>query len=209
MVTAIIILSAALAVFNITLLIRLAVSEKNGREKETTGKEEVSVMGRTRTQPSFPGKQDSVPAAPPETWNAACPTEMPGDGSMETGGEFHPETDVVDDGEVEMEELFAVTGDDIRLHGTELVSDEIARLQRIHTQEDISREDKAVIQSTVSKLAGSEFLKLLRENVEKAERRNLELMRMIEAEEDTSATARVPASCLPAGADGISLEDFL
>lgn len=209
MVTAIIILSAALAVLNITLLIRPAVSEKNGRDKVATGKEEVSVMGRARTRSPFPGAQDTVPATPPAAWNAACPTEMPGDGSMETDGEFHPETDVVDDGEVEMEELFAVTGDDIRLHGTELVSDEIARLQRIHTQEDISREDKAVIQSTVSKLAGSEFLKLLRENVEKAERRNLELMRMIEEEEDTSATARVPASCLPAGADGISLEDFL
>lgn len=204
----------AVAVLNIVLLMRFSASENTKQEAEPAPKKDVSVMGKTRTRIALPETPTKRPTPPPEQKHekAAEPTEEPEDDSPEIGEEFHPETDEVDEEEVEMEDLFAVTKDDIRLQGTELVANEIARLQKVRAQEDVSAEDKADIQSTVSKLNGSEFLKLLKENEEKAEKRNRELLRMIEAEENSvneTDNRIIENKPVASSSDDISLEDFL
>lgn len=62
------------------------------------------------------------------------------------------------------------------------------------------------VSETISKLNGSDFLKLLKENEAKAEKRNQELMRMIEEEELKSPK---PARKKKNKPEEISLEDFL
>lgn len=200
-------MAMTMAVLNIVILMRLLTSEKTKQVSEPVKGQEVSVMGKTRTRFSLPNAQNGKPVSSPNPKTSVEPTEEPEDGSPEIGEEFNPEIDEVDEEEVEMEDLFSVTKDDIRLQGNELVADEIARLQKITIQEDISTEEKTEIQSTVTKLSGSEFLRLLKENEEKAEKRNRELLRMIEAEErgyDMTSDKEVESS-----SDDISLEEFL
>ena len=105
-----------------------------------------------------------------------------------------------------MEELFEVTKDDIRLNGTELISKEISLLKKVGSNDYIEEEEKAEVSETISKLNGSDFLKLLKENEAKAEKRNQELMRMIEEEELKSPK---PAREKKNKPEEISLEDFL
>lgn len=90
-----------------------------------------------------------------------------------------------------MEELFEVTKDDIRLNGTELISKEISLLKKVGSNDSIEEEEKAEVSETISKLNGSDFLKLLKENEAKAEKRNQELMRMIVEEELKSPSRHV------------------
>ena len=120
--------------------------------------------------------------------------------------EFFPDIDEVDEEEVELEELFEVTKDDIRLNGTELISKEISLLKKVGSNDSIEEEEKAEVSETISKLNGSDFLKLLKENEAKAEKRNQELMRMIEEEELKSPK---PARKKKNKPEEISLEDFL
>ena len=105
-----------------------------------------------------------------------------------------------------MEELFEVTKDDIRLNGTELISKEISLLKKVGSNDSIEEEEKVPVSETISKLNGSDFLKLLKENEAKAEKRNLELMRMIEEEELKSPKPTRKKKNKP---EEISLEDFL
>lgn len=205
--TAIAIMIMAVAVLNIVLLVRLSASEKSEQKPKPAGKEGISVMGKTKTRFLLHKEHKENPVPPLEAGDDTEPTEEPEDGSPEIGEEFHPETDEVDEEEVEMEELFSVTKNDIRLQGNELVTGEIARLQKIRTREDIPTEDRSEIQAAVSKLGGSEFLRLLKENEEKAEKRNRKLLKMIEAEEHGSGMAG--GSVAEPASDDISLEDFL
>ena len=88
----------------------------------------------------------------------------------------------------------------------ELISKEISLLKKVGSNDSIEEEEKVPVSETISKLQGSDFLKLLKENEAKAEKRNLELMRMIEEEELKSPK---PARKKKNKPEEISLEDFL
>ena len=143
-------------------------------------------------------KQDRIPV----------PTEEPEEGSTEIGEEFYPDMDEVDEEEVEMEDLLAAAGKDIRLDSTDLIAQEISGLQKMRGREDIPEEEKEGIRSAISKLDGSEFLRMLKENEEKAEKRNRELLKMIE-ELDNPPMKTGRKSAAGQEKENISLEDFL
>ena len=79
-------------------------------------------------------------------------------------------------------------------------------LKKVSSNDSIEEEEKAKVSETISKLNGSDFLKLLKENEAKAEKRNQELKRMIEEEELKSPK---PARKKKNKPEEISLEDFL
>ena len=171
------------------------------REKKPPQKVEntTSVIGRTKTDiTQFSTVLPNNPAPVKNVDNS--------DNFTEEGNEFFPDIDEVDEEEVELEELFEVTQDDIRLNGTELVSKEISLLKKAGNSDSIEEEEKAAVSETISKLNGSDFLKLLKENEAKAEKRNRELMRMIEEEELKSPKPVRKKKNKP---EEISLEDFL
>ena len=171
------------------------------REKKPPQKVEntTSVIGRTKTDiTQFSTVLPNNPAPVKDVDNS--------DNFTEEGNEFFPDIDEVDEEEVELEELFEVTQDDIRLNGTELVSKEISLLKKAGNSDSIEEEEKAAVSETISKLNGSDFLKLLKENEAKAEKRNRELMRMIEEEELKSPKPVRKKKNKP---EEISLEDFL
>lgn len=171
------------------------------REKKPPQKVEntTSVIGRTKTDiTQFSTVLPNNPASVKNVDNS--------DNFTEEGNEFFPDIDEVDEEEVELEELFEVTQDDIRLNGTELVSKEISLLKKAGNSDSIEEEEKAAVSETISKLNGSDFLKLLKENEAKAEKRNRELMRMIEEEELKSPKPVRKKKNKP---EEISLEDFL
>lgn len=181
-----------------------------GKEKEKTDsvgekklpkdkKDTSSVIGRTKTDiTQYSTVLPNNPATVKDVDNS--------DNFTGEENEFYPDIDEVDEEEVELEELFEVTKNDIRLNGTELVSREISLLKKAGNSDSIDENEKAVISETISKLNGSDFLKLLKENEAKAEKRNLELMRMIEEEE---LKVKKPARKKQSKPEEISLEDFL
>lgn len=171
------------------------------REKKPPQKVEntTSVIGRTKTDiTQFSTVLPNNPAPVKNVDNS--------DNFTEEGNELFPDIDEVDEEEVELEELFEVTQDDIRLNGTELVSKEISLLKKAGNSDSIEEEEKAAVSETISKLNGSDFLKLLKENEAKAEKRNRELMRMIEEEELKSPKPVRKKKNKP---EEISLKDFL
>lgn len=201
-----IVLMVTAAVF-LWLFLHTGIKEK---EKEKTDsveekklpkdkKDTYSVIGRTKTDiTQYSTVLPNNPAPVKDVDNS--------DNFTGEENEFYPDIDEVDEEEVELEELFEVTKDDIRLNGTELVSREISLLKKASNSESIDDNEKAIISETISKLNGSDFLKLLKENEAKAEKRNLELMRMIEEEE---LKVKKPARKKQSKPDEISLEDFL
>lgn len=208
----VLIMVMAVAVLNIVLLARLSSSENKKQEKqsdEAEKTEEISVMGKTKTR-IFKENTEEKPAKISEKQfgNPPKPTEEPEDGSPEIGEEFHPDTDEVDEEEIEMEDLLLAVKEDIRLDSSGLVTREIAKLQKAHEAEDIPEEEREGIKTILAKLDGSEFLRMLKENEEKTEMRNLELLRLI-AEQDnpTPETERKDADGSDSG--DMSLEDFL
>lgn len=179
--------------------------DRETSETDTPDRDDTDIMGRTKTvftqfSPILPNSQ----SFDKEVNNSNNFT--PSDRQWEPeDNEFFPDTDEVNEDEVELEELFAVTKADIRLDGSELVSRGIALLQRIRSGNGLEEDERPAVESVVRKLDGSEFLRMLRENEAKAEKRNLELMKMLEDE---------PLPTPPAGTDkseteDISLEDFL
>ena len=170
------------------------------REKKPPQKEgnTSSVIGRTKTDITYSTVLPNNPAPVKDVDNS--------DNFTGEENEFFPDIDEVDEKEVELEELFEVTKDDIRLNGTELISKEISLLKKVGSNDSIEEEEKAEVSETISKLQGSDFLKLLKENEAKAEKRNQELMRMIEEEELKSPK---PARKKKNKPEEISLEDFL
>lgn len=169
--------------------------KKPPKEEENTS----SVIGRTKTDiTQYSTVLPNNPAPVKDVDNS--------DNFTGEENEFYPDVDEVDEEEVELEELFEVTKDDIRLNGTELVSREISLLKKAGNSDSIDDNEKAVISETISKLNGSDFLKLLKENEAKAEKRNQELMRMIEEEE---LKVKKPARKKQSKPEEISLEDFL
>ena len=171
------------------------------REKKPPQKVEntTSVIGRTKTD--ITQFSTVLPNNPAPVKNVDNSDNFTGEEN-----EFFPDIDEVDEEEVELEELFEVTQDDIRLNGTELVSKEISLLKKAGNSDSIEEEEKAAVSETISKLNGSDFLKLLKENEAKAEKRNRELMRMIEEEELKSPKPVRKKKNKP---EEISLEDFL
>lgn len=171
------------------------------REKKPPQKEgnTSSVIGRTKTDiTQYSTVLPNNPAPVKDVDNS--------DNFTGEENEFFPDIDEVDEEEVELEELFEITKDDIRLNGTELISKEISLLKKVGSNDSIGEEEKVSISETISKLQGSDFLKLLKENEAKAEKRNQELMRMIEEEELKSPK---PARKKKNKPEEISLEDFL
>ena len=171
------------------------------REKKPPQKEgnTSSVIGRTKTDiTQYSTVLPNNPAPVKDVDNS--------DNFTGEENEFFPDIDEVDEEEVELEELFEVTKDDIRLNGTELISKEISLLKKVGSNDSIEEEEKAEVSETISKLQGSDFLKLLKENEAKAEKRNQELMRMIEEEELKSPKPVRKKKNKP---EEISLEDFL
>ena len=171
------------------------------REKKPPQKEgnTSSVIGRTKTDiTQYSTVLPNNPAPVKDVDNS--------DNFTGEENEFFPDIDEIDEEEVELEELFEVTKDDIRLNGTELISKEISLLKKVGSNDSIEEEEKAEVSETISKLQGSDFLKLLKENEAKAEKRNQELMRMIKEEELKSPK---PARKKKNKPEEISLEDFL
>lgn len=208
----VLIMVMAVAVLNIVLLARLSSSENKRQEKQpdkAEKPEEISVMGKTKTR-IFREDTEQKPSKTSEKQpgNPLEPTEEPEDGSPEIGEEFHPDTDEVDEEEIEMEDLLLAVKEDIRLDSSGLVTREIAKLQKAHGAEDIPEAEQEEIKSVLAKLDGSEFLRVLKENEEKAEKRSRELLRMIaEQENPIPETEREDAAEMDPGS--ISLEDFL
>lgn len=173
-----------------------SIHEKKPPQKEGNTS---SVIGRTKTDiTQYSTVLPNNPAPAKDVDNS--------DNFTGEENEFFPDIDEVDEEEVELEELFEVTKDDIRLNGTELISKEISLLKKVGSNDSIEEEEKAEVSEAISKLNGSDFLKLLKENEAKAEKRNLELMRMIEEEELKSPK---PARKKKNKPEEISLEDFL
>lgn len=208
----VLIMVMAVAVLNIALLVRLSSSENKEQEKqpdEAEKPEEVSVMGKTKTQIFREDMEEkTVKTSDKQSDNPPEPTEEPEDGSPEIGEEFHPDTDEVDEEEIEMEDLLLAVKEDIRLDSSGLVTREIAKLQKAHGAEDIPEEEREEIKSVLTKLNGSEFLRMLKENEEKAEKRNRELLRMI-AEQDNPAPATERKDTVKDYSGDMSIEDFL
>lgn len=208
----VLILVMAVAVLNIALLARLSSSENKKREEqpdEAENAEEVSVMGKTKTRIFLEDtEQETVKTSEKQSGNPPEPTEEPEDGSPEIGEEFHPDTDEVDEEEIEMEDLLLAVKEDIRLDNSGLVTREITKLQKAHDEEDIPEEEREEIKSVLAKLDGSEFLRVLKENEEKAEKRNRELLRMI-AEQDNPVPKTERKDTVKDNSGDISLEDFL
>lgn len=207
MTTAMIILLALSSVLlaSVILFQFFTGKDRETSETDTPDRDDTDIMGRTKTvftqfSPILPNSQ----SFDKEVNNSNNFT--PSDRQWEPeDNEFFPDTDEVNEDEVELEELFAVTKADIRLDGSELVSRGIALLQRIRSGNGLEEDERPAVESVVRKLDGSEFLRMLRENEAKAEKRNLELMKMLEDE---------PLPTPPAGTDkseteDISLEDFL
>lgn len=199
-----IVLMVTAAVF-LWLFLHTGIKEKEktdsvGEKKLPKDKKDTySVIGRTKTDiTQYSTVLPNNPAPIKDVDNS--------DNFTGEENEFYPDVDEVDEEEVELEELFEVTKDDIRLNGTELVSREISLLKKAGNSDSIDDNEKAVISETISKLNGSDFLKLLKENEAKAEKRNLELMRMIEEEE---LKVKKPARKKQSKPEEISLEDFL
>lgn len=199
-----IVLMVTAAVF-LWLFLHTGIKEKEktdsvGEKKLPKDKKDISsVIGRTKTDiTQYSTVLPNNPAPVKDVDNS--------DNFTGEENEFYPDIDEVDEEEVELEELFEVTKDDIRLNGTELVSREISLLKKAGNSDSIDDNEKAVISETISKLNGSDFLKLLKENEAKAEKRNLELMRMIEEEE---LKVKKPARKKQSKPEEISLEDFL
>ena len=91
------------------------------REKKPPQKEgnTSSVIGRTKTDiTQYSTVLPNNPAPVKDVDNS--------DNFTGEENEFFPDIDEVDEEEVELEELFEVTKDDIRLNGTELISKEIS-----------------------------------------------------------------------------------
>ena len=208
----VLIMVMAVAVLNIALLARLSSSENKKREEqpdEAEKTEEVSVMGKTKTRIFWEDmEQKPSKASEKQSGNPPEPTEEPEDDSPEIGEEFQPDTDEVDEEEIEMEDLLLAVKEDIRLDSSGLVTREIAKLQKAHGAEDIPEEEQEEIKTVLAKLDGSEFLRVLKENEEKAEKRNKELLRLIaEQENPIPKTEREDAAEMDSGS--MSLEDFL
>ena len=168
-----------------------SIREKKHPQKEGNTS---SVIGRTKTDiTQYSTVLPNNPAPVKDVDNS--------DNFTGEENEFFPDIDEVDEEEVELEELFEVTKD-----GTELISKEISLLKKVGSNDSIEEEEKVPVSETISKLNGSDFLKLLKENEAKAEKRNQELMRMIEEEELKSPK---PARKKKNKPEEISLEDFL
>ena len=205
----IILLALSSVLFASVILLRLTARKDEGQSKtDTPARDDTDIMGRTKTvfaqfSPILPNSQ----SFDKEVNNSNNFT--PSDGHRESEdteyNEFFPDTDEVNGEEVELEELFAVTKADIRLDGSELVSREIALLQRIQTGDGMEEDERPPVESAIRKLDGSEFLRMLRENEAKAEKRNLELMKMLEDEPVPSP----PENTDKSETEDISLEDFL
>lgn len=192
---------------NVGIFVWLCLREKKKEQKKQVAKpEEISIIGQTKTRitpvnSEFVNKSEQKQVVLPK------PTEEPDDDSPEIGEEFHPETDEIDEEEIELEELFAITKEDIRLDASSLVTREIATLQKISGKEQIAKEDKDEVESAIAKLDGSEFLRMFRENEEKAEKRNRELLKLLELEENKQYIPTKEA--IMASENDVSLEDFL
>lgn len=179
--------------------------DRETSETDTPDRDDTDIMGRTKTvftqfSPILPNSQ----SFDKEVNNSNNFTLSDRQWEPEDN-EFFPDTDEVNEDEVELEELFAVTKADIRLDGSELVSREIALLQRIRSGNGLEEDERPAVESVVRKLDGSEFLRMLRENEAKAEKRNLELMKMLEDEPLPTPLAGTDKS----ETEDISLEDFL
>lgn len=207
MTTAMIILLALSSVLlaSVILFQFFTGKDRETSETDTPDRDDTDIMGRTKTvftqfSPILPNSQ----SFDKEVNNSNNFT--PSDRQWEPeDNEFFPDTDEVNEDEVELEELFAVTKADIRLDGSELVSREIALLQRIRSGNGLEEDERPAVESVVRKLDGSEFLRMLRENEAKAEKRNLELMKMLEDEPLPTPLAGTDKS----ETEDISLEDFL
>lgn len=206
-----IIIITVLIILNL-LLVCVFLFGRKGQDVKQKAPEKtdgLSVIGKTKsavTADGYCSVAGNMKAAADETNRE--PTLEPEEDSPEIGEEFFPDMDTVDEEEIEIEELFASTGEDIRLDSNTLVSREIAMLQKVCLEECITESEKPAIRSVIAKLDGSEFLRMLKENEEKAEKRNRELLQMLEAED----TEIPPASTIPekdSFSDDISLEDFL
>lgn len=203
--TTLVILIMAAALLNILLLLRqsfLENKEKGAQPEAAVPRQEISVMGRTKTR--LAAKMPS-PSPSCETVRTE-PTKTPDEGSPEIGAEFYPATDEIDDDDIEVEELLAAAGEDIRPDDTDLVAREIAALQKAHNSDTVPEVETATVRTALSKLDGSEFLRLLKENEEKAERRNRELLRLIREQEQAMPD---PLPAAATSQDDLSLEDFL
>lgn len=203
--TTLVILIMAAALLNILLFLRqsfLENKEKGAQPEAAIPSQEISVMGQTKTRLAT---EMPCPFPSCETVRAE-PTETPDEGSPEIGEEFYPATDEIDDDDIEVEELLVAAGGDIRPDDTDLVAREIAALQKAHNSDTVPEEETATVRTALSKLDGSEFLRLLKENEEKAERRNRELLRLISEQEQAMPD---PPPAAATSQDDLSLEDFL
>lgn len=210
MTTAIIILLALSSVLlaSVILLRLFTGKDRESSKTDTPDRDDTDIMGRTKTVfTQFSSILPNSQSFDKEVNNSNNFTPSDGQrGPDDTGdNEFFPDTDEVNEDEIELEELFAVTKADIRLDGSELVSREIALLQRIRSDNGLAEDERPAVESVVRKLDGSEFLRMLRENEAKAEKRNLELMKMLEDEPLPATSAETDKS----ETEDISLEDFL
>lgn len=169
----------------------------------------LSIMGKTKTwiiRDDVIQQSESTPQIPrniPDTI-----TEESVYSITEVGEEFHPDIDDISEEDIEIEELFTVTKGDISLKNTDLIVQEISQLQKVQASDDIASEEIKSIQATIAKLDGSEFLRMFRDNEEKAEKRNRELMKLIDNMEGNNRPASCPDKATDT-TDDISLEDFL
>ena len=97
-----------------------SIREKKHPQKEGNTS---SVIGRTKTDiTQYSTVLPNNPAPVKDVDNS--------DNFTGEENEFFPDIDEVDEEEVELEELFEVTKDEIRLNGTELISKEISLLKK-------------------------------------------------------------------------------
>lgn len=196
------IFSVVIIIEELIYLVRYKIYNQEVRKPQ----EPPSVMGKTQTDftqfsslfPNF------LPNESAENNSSTFMTDETEDANEEN--EFFPDIDEeADEEEIELEELFAVTKDDIRLNESSIVAREIGVLQRVRNQEKLD-DEQSEVKDVVEKLSGTEFLRLFKENEERAEKRNRELLRLIEQSENPPENEHPSSNEF---ADDVALEDFL